>query len=569
MTARATAQSSPAGNPLIADAATRSEFRLMRYFSLASLAAFLVVAAVLYVLERRENEYFRRVQQAQTSFVVQLQESFARQQEAAARRDLLLVHEAGHVNLARLLANAIWDSHIAPFAAKATRIFNGHCRALADGAIAADTASSANGLPPCIADAGSKIIALPEFAALDAKVATAIRASTVFKVKVFDLRGNTVYSSERAQIGEDKQVNQGWRLAAAGQPASELTHRDRFSAFEGVVENRDLISSYVPVFDGNGSKVVGVFEIYSDVTPFLAQIKSAAMQQAQRSAANQASLERVAAEHQQTVEAASHLLLAVVGVLLLLLYLVLLLIVRHGQRILDTQARAQEQFLRREQQWHREKMSALSTMAATIAHEIGNPLATIAALTENIAGTDPAGDTHGGTPQMILEQTRRIATKTRQMADFAAARREAMEPVDVNQMVKAVCDFLAFDRGFRATAIQFEAGAGLPACLIVPDHLTEALMNLLHAYIDNHDDNRPAPKCILVATRLQGSNVVICITCDAIPAQQLLAGADTDPRMVSTRRRIINMGGQLRTHGPSLEITLPPVETADTREAPC
>ena len=106
---------------------------------------------------------------------------------------------------------------------------------------------------------------------LHQEVVRLMRDTDVVKAKVYNREGLTVYSSEAAQVGEDKRGNAGFRSALDGRAASELTHRHDFSAFEGTRAELDLISSYVPI-RGEGGHIEGVFELYQDVSPFLAQL---------------------------------------------------------------------------------------------------------------------------------------------------------------------------------------------------------------------------------------------------------------------------------------------------------
>ncbi len=113
-----------------------------------------------------------------------------------------------------------------------------------------------------------------EIAKLDGATRAAVTSTSVLKVKIYDLRGRTLYSSEAKQIGENKSANGGFLSARAGRVASETTHRDSFSAFEGKVEDRDLISSYIPIRgEQPDSAVEAVFEIYQDVTPLMENIE--------------------------------------------------------------------------------------------------------------------------------------------------------------------------------------------------------------------------------------------------------------------------------------------------------
>jgi diguanylate cyclase (GGDEF)-like protein/PAS domain S-box-containing protein len=95
----------------------------------------------------------------------------------------------------------------------------------------------------------------------------------VVKVKIYDLRGRTVFSTDTSQIGKDYSRNPGFLSAKQGRVLSELSHREKFSAFHAEIQNRDLLSSYVPVRRGKDAPVEGVMEVYTDVTDLLAAIE--------------------------------------------------------------------------------------------------------------------------------------------------------------------------------------------------------------------------------------------------------------------------------------------------------
>lgn len=148
----------------------------------------------------------------------------------------------------------------------------------------------------------------PEIAALRYQVLQQMQGLNVAKVKIYDLAGITIFSTDPKQIGEDKRSNSGFIAARAGGIASDITYRDRFDAFEQVINDRNLVSSYIPVRKRDDAPVEAVMEVYSDVTEFVTQL-----------------------------ERTQWLIVAAVMGSLSLLYLFLLLIARRGDRILTAQ----------------------------------------------------------------------------------------------------------------------------------------------------------------------------------------------------------------------------------------
>jgi diguanylate cyclase (GGDEF)-like protein len=187
-------------------------FKLLRYFSLTSFVSVVIVAAILGLLYRE-----------------------------IAIHSLVTMGESNNQAVTRILANSVWPKLMTYLAT-------------------ADT------LP------NERLQEHPEREMLAEMLTAHLRGLSVAKVKVYDMGGRTVFSTDRKQIGEDKSGNAGFRGARTGIVTSELTHRDEFSGFEGVIENADLLSTYIPVRRSD-TTIGAVFEVYDDVTPFLVRIE--------------------------------------------------------------------------------------------------------------------------------------------------------------------------------------------------------------------------------------------------------------------------------------------------------
>lgn len=457
-------------------------FRLLRYFTVASLVAFAAVAVALVYFQMHEMRFFRDMQQSQAEFFGDVDKVYARQQNEAARRDLIALQEASHVNLTRLFANVLWQSDFARFVARASEI-------------------------PVGAETGRRIMALPEFRALDAKVFAAMKTSSVFKIKVYDLRGVTVYSSEHAQIGEDKSSNPGWASAARGTPASDLVHRNSFNAFDGQVENRDLLQSYLPVVLPSGDAIAGVFEIYSDVTPFLAQVEATSAALKRTAVENQAKLEARVEETRAAVEGRAEI--GVVLGLLAALWLVTFLIVRNGQRIIERQSRERAMVEQRLAQ--SQKMAALGEMVAGVAHQINTPLAfsrsNVTLVIEELKSRD-------GTARLremlgdVLDGLEQMSELVVHMREFTRLDRAEMSEVDLNRSLKSVV-YIA--RNIVPSRIRIVERYGeLAPVRCSASHLNQVFLNLL----TNAAQAIEGQGTITVSTRLERDQVCVEIADD-------------------------------------------------------
>jgi len=113
----------------------------------------------------------------------------------------------------------------------------------------------------------------PAILRLDTEVKRLMRGSKVLKVKIYNLNGLVIFSTDPSQINQDKSENQGFLGASAGKTTSNITFRDEFDSIEGMHSNVNVVTSYIPTGKLPSGGPEAVFEVYSDVTDLFSHLQ--------------------------------------------------------------------------------------------------------------------------------------------------------------------------------------------------------------------------------------------------------------------------------------------------------
>lgn len=153
-------------------------------------------------------------------------------------------------------------------------------------------------------------------------------------------------------------------------------------------------------------------------------------------------------------------------------------------RLLDALDQREHQIeLVRQQLFHKEKMAAIGSLAASVAHEISNPLSAIVGIAQTmIDEEDERGCRQQGAlchPQLIMDQARRVMEISRQIGELSVPQSQEPDLVDINGLVRSTCNFVRFDRRFRRIELIQNLDKSLPAAYAVADHVVQVLINLL------------------------------------------------------------------------------------------
>ena len=151
---------------------------------------------------------------------------------------------------------------------------------------------------------------------------------------------------------------------------------------------------------------------------------------------------------------------------------------RQTQQELQTRIEAQLEAERRLIQ--AEKLAAVGEMAAGIAHELNNPLTTVAGFTELVLEDLPAEAESRPDLELVLREARRARDVVRRLLDFSRRSESERTRVDLNELLGDVLSLTNHLMHTSGVQLEVSLGEDLPWVSVDRNQMKQVFLNLFH-----------------------------------------------------------------------------------------
>jgi signal transduction histidine kinase len=145
----------------------------------------------------------------------------------------------------------------------------------------------------------------------------------------------------------------------------------------------------------------------------------------------------------------------------------------------STKVRQEERSVAEERVTRSEHLAEVGQLAASLAHEIKNPLAGISGAIQVIRDAMRADDPHRPIIREILGQINRLDAAVKDLLIFSKPKPPAIQPSDLNTVVARVVKLLRGTAAFRRVQLRFDSVPALPLVPVDENQIEQLVINLL------------------------------------------------------------------------------------------
>jgi signal transduction histidine kinase len=148
------------------------------------------------------------------------------------------------------------------------------------------------------------------------------------------------------------------------------------------------------------------------------------------------------------------------------------------RRVLDQERTRQELRAMTQQLWQAAKLASVGELAASIAHELNNPLGTVSVRLEGVLAKTPADDPRRRSLEIVDQEVQRMARLVGNLLHFSRAGRDQVSTVDVREELARTIELTDHHLRRRGVEVAPEFDAGVPVIFADRQQLRQVFLNL-------------------------------------------------------------------------------------------
>jgi PAS domain S-box-containing protein len=159
---------------------------------------------------------------------------------------------------------------------------------------------------------------------------------------------------------------------------------------------------------------------------------------------------------------------------------------------------------------HTQKMESIGTLAAGIAHEVGNPLASISALVQ-VVRRDSEDTFIREKLGLVKSQVTRISKIIRDLVDFSRPSNYELQITDINRSIEEAVAITRVGTKVKDIDFNLELSDDVPSLPLIPDQIHQVFLNILINAVDalTETKKRGIPKKVDVKSAVENELVVL------------------------------------------------------------